>query len=170
MKRIHTINPEQVSEHDAQKLTLRNAVRIVVFDDDNNVGLLNLANRGYHTLPGGGIDPGESRLTALQRECREEIGCAVRVLGELGSIKEYRPGVGKLQISYCYVGTVDGEKGSPRFTEEEVEKGCTVVWVTLEKAIGLLEADNPQDDYLGPFVKERDLIYLRAAEKVLRQT
>lgn len=167
VKTLLTLNPEQVTKDDASKLSLREAVRIVAFDSENNIGFLNVTKHGYHKLPGGGIDHGEDRMAALQRECLEEIGCNIAVTGELGIIVEYRPKIGEHQISYCYIGNVVGEKGATELTDEETEKGFEVLWVSLEKAAALLEADNPHDDYIGPFVKERDLTYLRAAKDFL---
>jgi 8-oxo-dGTP diphosphatase len=40
-------------------------------------------------LPGGGIDPGESMLAALHRECFEETGWRIRVLRRLGAFQRY---------------------------------------------------------------------------------
>ena len=40
-------------------------------------------------LPGGGIDPGESPLPALHRECLEETGWRIRVLRELGAFQRF---------------------------------------------------------------------------------
>lgn len=42
----------------------------------------------YHCLPGGGQRPGENLHEALVRECKEEIGAAVRV-GELLFVRDY---------------------------------------------------------------------------------
>ena len=39
---------------------------------------------GYWEFPGGKVEPGESDLVALERECREELGVRIAVGGRLG--------------------------------------------------------------------------------------
>lgn len=39
---------------------------------------------GMYEFPGGKVDPGESHLEALQRECEEELGVQIRVLHSEG--------------------------------------------------------------------------------------
>ena len=61
---------------------VRNAVRAVVFCKDKVL----LLKKQYETevryaLPGGGQQVGEILEESLQRECKEEIGCEVRVKG-----------------------------------------------------------------------------------------
>jgi len=62
---------------------IRNAVRAVIVRD-NRLLLLKKAGseRGErYALPGGAQDPGETLAQALQRECLEEIGSEVEILG-----------------------------------------------------------------------------------------
>jgi len=40
---------------------------------------------GRWELPGGRVEPGESEPVALRRECREELGARITVLGRLGA-------------------------------------------------------------------------------------
>ena len=51
----------------------RIAARAVVFDAHNNVALLHATNKGYHKLPGGGVEAGESVEEVLAREMAEEM-------------------------------------------------------------------------------------------------
>lgn len=67
----------------------RNSIKAVVIRDGQVLFTVNWDHLGeFLLLPGGGQDFGESMAEALQRECREEIGCAVVVHDVLG-IREY---------------------------------------------------------------------------------
>lgn len=63
--------------------TLRHAVRALVLDEDDRVLLCRHAIPGsagtmvVWAAPGGGVEPGETRLAALRREPYEEAGLAV---------------------------------------------------------------------------------------------
>ncbi|MFD5476062.1 NUDIX hydrolase [Streptomyces hawaiiensis] len=61
---------------------LRHSVRAVILDDDDCVLLCRLAipepaGTVVWAAPGGGIEPGETRLAALRRELREEVGLVI---------------------------------------------------------------------------------------------
>ncbi|WP_239076660.1 NUDIX domain-containing protein [Actinocatenispora rupis] len=67
---------------------LRRAVRAIVLDADDRILLCRFVfphpavpggAAGVWAAPGGGIEPGEDRLTALRRELREETGLAITV-------------------------------------------------------------------------------------------
>lgn len=67
-------------------LNLRAAVRAIILDEDDRILLCRFvfphpAVPGPETVvwaaPGGGVEPGEDRLTALRRELREETGLAI---------------------------------------------------------------------------------------------
>ena len=87
-------------------------------------------DEGYLLL-GGGIDPGETHEQCILRECMEEIGCAARVEGYIGSADAYyrhlmwgwcHP------IQYYYRGSV-GER-----ITEPVEKDHTLEWIPINEA------------------------------------
>lgn len=140
----------------------RKAARAVVLDAHGRVALLHVTKNAYHKLPGGGIDPGEDVITALKREMREEIGCAVTDIQEIGEITEYRDEWGLTQISYFYRARLEGEVGTPAFTEEELADGFEVVWAdNINAATNLLKADEPQG-YEGPLIQQRDVAILKA--------
>ncbi|MEU7895201.1 NUDIX domain-containing protein [Nonomuraea sp. NPDC049152] len=58
---------------------LRRSVRAILVDEDERVLLCrhDLTSEGgpvVWAMPGGGVEPGESLLTALRRELDEEVG------------------------------------------------------------------------------------------------
>lgn len=145
----------------------RKAARSVVFDENKKIALLHVTKKGYHKLPGGGIEKGEDVRVALERELLEEIGCYAGNVQELGIIKEYRNKSELHQISYCFASNLIGEKGTPNFEESEIADGFVPVWLSLEEAIKTLERERDRcNDYEGKFIRLRDLTFLKEAEKI----
>lgn len=160
MQLIQTLNPENVTAQEIAKFEIRTAVRAVVFDQKGNVGLINVTKLNYHKLPGGGVEPGEDLLTALKRECREELGCEIEVTAELGEIIEYRKIFNLTQNSPGFAAKVVGEKGKPAYTAEEADRGFEILWVSLPEALKFLASDQPQDLEAKLYIVPREKIFL----------
>jgi 8-oxo-dGTP pyrophosphatase MutT (NUDIX family) len=169
MKLLKTIKDEDFGliNKDVSDYKKRTAVRAIVFDSENKVALLNVSQYGYHKLPGGGVEDGEQLAEALNREVMEEIGCNIKVSGELGRIVEFRDEFELEQESLCYLAKVIGKKGNSNFTEEEANQGFAPFWTCLENAIDILRADSPKN-YEGKFIKVRDLCFLEEAKLNLK--
>jgi 8-oxo-dGTP diphosphatase len=166
MKQLKLINPRNVSDEEAATYGTRTAARAVLIDKENNVALLKVGRDGYYKLPGGGIDPGEDMMVGLQRECHEEIGCDIEVLGEIGFTVEYWKEDNEKQTSYCYLAKVVGEKGIPNYTESEKERDFSVAWVTYVEALNLFNQSSPTH-FEGEYIKPRDLTFLEEAKGYL---
>lgn len=145
----------------------RKAARVIVFDQDNNVALLHASKDNYYKIPGGGAEGEEDILETLNREIKEEIGCAVKNIKELGEIEEYRNIDSLHQVSYGYIAEVDGEKGEPQFTQGEIEEGFKPVWLTLDKAIETIGNKNISEFIRAKFMVLRDATFLKEARNNL---
>ncbi len=145
---------------------IRKASRSIVSNKSSQIALLYVSKHKYHKLPGGGVENTENIKETLKREVMEEVGVNILIGDEIGAIIEYRDEFRQLQISYCFFSKVVGEVTTPNFTESELVNGFELKWVTLDEAITLLSNDNP-DDYVGKFIKKRDLIFLNRAKELI---
>lgn len=67
----------------------RNSVKAVIIREGQVLLTVNQDPWGeFLLLPGGGQEFGESMVEALQRECREELGCEI-VVGDLIGARDY---------------------------------------------------------------------------------
>ena len=147
-------------------LSLREAARAVLFNEERKIALLYVNSHNFYKLPGGGVESGEYVEDALEREVLEEAGCNIEIIKEIGQINEERTHFGKFQKSYCYLGKVKGSIGKPSFTLGEIADGFELQWHSIDKAIELAEGTET-DDYMGKFVKERLLTVLKEAKKLI---
>jgi 8-oxo-dGTP pyrophosphatase MutT (NUDIX family) len=60
------------------------AAAVSVFDQRGSLLLVQLADSGHWSLPGGAIDPDEAPADAAVRECWEETGLLVEPIGLIG--------------------------------------------------------------------------------------
>ncbi len=165
MRTLAVLNPEHISDEEAQSFEHRVAARTVLFNDDGTIALLFVRADGYHKLPGGGVEAGETIRDGLVREVREEVGCGIAVGDEIGTVLEYCGGTKTLQESHTFFGTVAGDMGEPAFDAFERERGFELVWVTLDDARELLRDEHPTA-YNGRFIVARDLLILEEAKRV----
>jgi 8-oxo-dGTP diphosphatase len=170
MELLKEIHDEKFPDGDPD-IKIREASRIVAFDKNGLVPLLFVSKQNYHKLPGGGIDEGEDKLEALDREVLEETGCTIEVTGEVGEIVEYRSAISfnwkwnLKQTSYCYWGKIISKDNAPNFEEGELSDGFQLIWVSLAEAITIIENDRPKN-FEGTFIQKRDLTFLKKAREI----
>lgn len=131
---------QHITPQPEHKLAERICTRAIVLKGEQ---ILLLYTRRYndYSLPGGGVDKGETLEEALVRELREEAGAHnVRILAEFGIVDEYRPwyrnGIDVMFMrSYCYLCQIDSELGTPDLEEYEHANGMQVCWMSIYDAI-----------------------------------
>ena len=103
-------------------------------------------------LPGGGIDPGESALHALHRECLEETGWKVQVDRRLGAYQRFThmPEYGFWAQKICHIYLC-----RPVFKmHEPLEPFHTTVWYGFEEALDHLSNEGDRD-FLAHFLNAK---------------
>jgi 8-oxo-dGTP diphosphatase len=163
MEILQIFNKEKLTDSEVKLLRHRRAVRAVVFDSNDNIALLHAKTEGYYELPGGGVDTTETYEEGITRECKEEIGCTVKVVNYIGTTLEYRKQNNLLNETWGYIAKVIGDKGLPVFIgdENEAEKNSTIVWVSLIEAIKLMKDTPKQVDLYQQYCIDRDLTFLK---------
>jgi 8-oxo-dGTP diphosphatase len=163
MKILKLVNPERVSEEEAATYSVRRAARAIVYDGDNKIALFHSTKFNYYKLPGGGIEGDETSEEAAIRECKEEIGCDVELISELGEIIEYRKKFRIKQFSYCYIGRLKGAKGNADMEQDEIDEGFETVWLTLGGAMNVLRPEHSAEKYEIQYITARDSAFLHEA-------
>ena len=143
--------------HAAPRLTARAILR----NGKGQYAVVHTDGFGIHMLPGGGVEMGESILTALHREVAEETGCRITSAVPLGYVEENRAHADYTQLSYYFIVDTPDETFHPHLTELEAAHGAKAMWMTLEEAWECISTpvfERPQ----GKFLQARDVAALTA--------
>ena len=162
LTKIYDKNPEAYAPFPPNP-DVRRTARAVLLDDAGCMAVMYIGAKGYHKLPGGGLEEGEDLASGLARELREETGCTAQVLHHIQTVEEYRAKGGFLQISQGYVAKVVGPKGVPQFDEGEVRDEFVLLWLDPNDVLERLEAESATHDYSHYFVNARERAILKAA-------
>lgn len=101
------------------------AVSVVVPDSHGRILLIRRVDNNYWSIPGGGLEPGESVRQAASREVMEETGISCEVTGLVGiysnphHVAAYDDGEVRQEFSICL--TARMVNGSPRTSSESSE-------------------------------------------------
>jgi ADP-ribose pyrophosphatase YjhB (NUDIX family) len=104
------------------------AVSAIVTDHQGRILLIQRTDNGYWSIPGGGMEPGESLRQAVAREVKEETGMECEVTGLIGiysdpgHVAAYDNGEVRQEFSICFttrllggVTRTSGESSAVRF-------------------------------------------------------
>ena len=160
--------PEKWNEY-----RVRPGARAILINELSQIALMHVTKQSYYKLPGGGIDEGEDKITALKRELLEEVGATnIEIISEIGQVDEFRDEWEVKAEHYCYLAKISGEITEPSRTEKEIENGYDTVWVDgIDQAIRLVESGrNFINEYGQGFEIERELAVLDKARPEFLKT
>lgn len=146
----------------------RNSSRGLLLDNKLNVAMMYMTKHDVYKLPGGGLEEGETKEEAFLREIKEETGYDAEIIGNLGYIEEHKNRNEFRQHSYCFMAKTLKTKTEVLLTEDERITGLTLHWMTMEKALMLMNNSLGNcDEYSMNFMIIRDKIILEEGVKKL---
>ena len=165
LKRITYKEPFTTSENPHR------SARVVLLDDNNKVAVIYVGKVNFYTLPGGGIEEGETPEQAAIREMKEETGCNSEIIRTLGLIEENSKTVNWNGLATGFMSKVKGSKGTPRLTQEEMDEDAQLQWYDVREALNIIANQDISkvDDGIGLIIQERDVTLLNEAIKLLNE-
>src|SRR3989338_5734113 len=86
MKLLLELRDKDIGAISKKSIMKERAASRAILMNNGKIALMNVTKHSYHKLPGGGIEKGESIEEALLREMKEETGCKIKIIAELGKI------------------------------------------------------------------------------------
>lgn len=124
------------------------AARVLVWRDGRVAVVRNVSGeRSWWSLPGGGVEAGETLGQAAVRETKEELGLEVRLLGVAGVYEHVTP-TGHFVAGYFHAEAVGG---SEDLSGDPVHAVAEIRWLTAAEASVLLGRTVPEAGAPGEY-------------------
>lgn len=134
-------------EYVGSTLKRRIACRGILIDGDK-ILLSHEVNKGVFTLPGGGLEQGETLSQCCERELLEETGYIVKVIRHIIEIREYDiDTVHESHHFFCEI----VNRGERKLTDSEADTNLTPEWTDINKS---LEIFKEKSGKLGMYLRE----------------
>ena len=134
----------------------RNIARAIVYDEDGMFYFVRAERDDYFgraTLietSGGGVEPDEDLLTAIQRELKEELGVSVEVICKIGVVSDYYNLIHRHNINNYFLCKVKSF-GEKNLTEDELNSfHLSTLKLSFEEAVE--EYENRKNTPLGTLI------------------
>jgi len=153
MRLLKTLVHSGININQGTSFTRLTARAIVI--KNNKILLMYTARYEDYSLPGGGVEEGESIEQGLIRELNEETGAQnIHVIKPFGLYEEYRhwykDDFDIIHIkSYCYVCNIADELGKAKLEHYEQQNGMSTKWVDINEAIAHNERTIANSDKQG---------------------
>ncbi len=144
----------------------RRTSRAILINQDGQYAVMYAKKFNLHSLPGGGIDNGESEVSALVREVFEETGCTCDSIEPLGIVSENRYHADFTSLSYYFVVHTKTKQAILHLTDAEIENGTTLKWCSFNELYSLIK-DIEHETNQRKFLQARDLLALEEYQKKL---
>nr|WP_193988369.1 NUDIX domain-containing protein [Lelliottia steviae] len=170
MKLLRKVTHPSINDENKSQFT-RETARAVVLKGEK-ILLLYTARYDDYSLPGGGIDTGESIEEGLIRELQEETGAQnIKIKKPLGLYEELRPWYKDdfecIHIkSYCYYCDIDEQLALPKMEHYEIQNGMQPKWVNLHDAIAHNETTMAMSEKQGLSI-QRETFLLKLIAKTI---
>lgn len=140
---------------------LRHTVRVFLKNENHKymflhiVGVDDFGKRDHYESIGGGIEKGESKVMALQREVLEECGLVVNNIQEIGTIIDRYYLINRETHSHFFYGEVNTTKQMPRhLTDMEKNLFDGFIYLDEDEVLNALNYDHQNN--VGILVMRRD--------------
>ncbi len=146
----------------------RLAARAVLRRRDGKYALMHIEKFNIYSLPGGGVEKGESLIDALKREILEETGCSCDRIRALGCVTENRACHDFTQKSFYFAVKTEKHIEKNSLTPKEKAVNVKLLWVsygTLVKRITSPVHDTEQKKY----IQARDSAALEEYDRWLKK-
>ena len=172
MQILKTHYHPKVTTLENKSIFTRLSTRSITMQGDK-ILLMYTARYEDYSLPGGGLDSGETKVEGMKRELSEETGAKeIENIKPFGIYEEYRPWYKadydiQHMISYCYTCDINKELGVSNLESYEVKNGMKALWINIHEAIQHNENTMATSEKKGMSIERETFLLKLIAENIL---